>query len=194
MSKTYSREDLLAAIAAWQAWSVANLCFSQVEGQTKLLLGQRRQPPTAIPEPGQYALIGGFNDILPGPAMFADLANAHMLHQISLRHGDHYTSGDFVPCEFPMEIISAPLNTPLGPLPIKRVSNMRLVWIDPDAIPAIMPQNKIANVQWVTLEELSTLALAKQLTFPHQVEMVMQIFPQVRSAQDVQLLKPGWTR
>lgn len=172
---TLTSEDIQAAAQSWLAWSATNICFSEVDGQVKLLLGVRGQPAASIPEPGQYCLIGGFNTVVPGPAMFEDVADAHLKAQLGLLPGQFLASG-FLPCEYHMREITESLKTAVGPLHIKRVAFDRVVWVGEDEIETIKPQGKLSDVRWVTKEEFDALVNTGQLSFPHQVDHVFEAF------------------
>jgi len=191
--KTYTTEEIAAATQSWLAWSATNICFSEVDGVTKLLLGIRGQPAQSIPEPGQYCLIGGFNTVVPGPAMFEKAANAHMKAQLGLDWEGHYLASDFLPCEYDMTEITEPLKTALGPLDIKRVAFDRVVWIREDFVPEIQPQGKISGIQWVTKEEFEALFDTGELSFPHQAQHMFDAF-QIAENSDysIDCFGPEW--
>ena len=112
-------EEVAKMIRSWLAWSATNIIFGP---DGRLLLGVRSNAEQrAIPEPGDLALVGGFNTVLDGPAMWADVANAHAKAQLGIDLTPEQCS-PFLPCEYDMAEITEPLKTPQGELVIKRVA------------------------------------------------------------------------
>lgn len=175
LNEAMTADELNTMTRSWLAWSATNIVFARFVGGPKLLLGLRAVPAQSIPEPGDYALVGGFNTILPSPAMFADVANAHLKAQLGLEVSADQC-GDFMPCEYPMEEISAPLKTPNGALPIKRVAFDRLVLLEAAQVAAATPMGKLKAIEWVDGVQFETLVGTGKLSFPFQIDHVREGF------------------
>ena len=191
----YSPEEIQAMTRSWLAFSATNIVFREDDnGTIQLLLGDRAKPAMSIPEDGRWCLIGGFNTF-DGLTMWADVADAHLAAQLGITVEPHQCSG-FLPCEYDMAKITAPLNTPFGQLPIKRVAFDRIVLLTPAQAAALKPQGKLGDVRWVTLAEFQTLAELKGpegLSFPHQVAHVETAFDLLDSCfLPLNQLTPRW--
>lgn len=166
-------------IKSWLAYSATNICFTP---DGKLILGDRSEKyeeanGRAIPEPGSICLIGGFNTN-PLLNMFSAIANWHLENQIGVKVKESQCS-PFLPCEYDMkELEDKPLNTPDGSLYIKRVAFDRLALLTREQVSEIqLPEGgKIKRIHFVTKEELLEMYAAGKVSFPHQMNHVLDAF------------------
>lgn len=125
LNKIFGEAEVAEMTKSWMAFSATNIIFC--EGN--LILGVRNNAvERSIPEAGDFALIGGFNTVVTGPAMFEEIANAHVEDQLGIELEPSQCS-DFLQCEYNMLEITKPLKTPNGEIPIKRAAFDRIVHI-----------------------------------------------------------------
>lgn len=160
---------------SWIAFSATNIPFQNGE----LILGVRSNlEPRGIPEGGDLALWGGFYfGIKSGFKMFAEIANAHFKNQASIDLQENQCS-PFLHCEYNMYEITEPLNTPFGPVHIKRVAFDRIVHLNNDQEIICNPSGKIKTFQRYNQQEWLTL-LEKEhenISFPFQAGHITRAF------------------
>ena len=173
LTQIMEQDELDGMLKSWLAWSATNIMFFP-DGD--LLLGVRSNAEVrSIPEPGDLALIGGFNTVVAGPAMFRDAADAHAKAQLGIVLTPDQCSG-FLPCEYEMADISEPLKTPQGALNIKRVEFDRIVVLTDEQVTALKPQGKLRDYLKVSREEFNNMVDGGDISFPHQVEHVRMVF------------------
>lgn len=140
-------------VQTWLAFSATNIPFTE---DGKLILGILPQDdvPNAIPENGPTCLIGGFNGgLVAGPCSFADLADAHAKKMLNLDVSKCLKVSSFSICEYPAEAMEAPLNTPFGSFPIKRVAFERYIVLSKEQFNNIEVAGKIVSIKTVSYEE-----------------------------------------
>ncbi|PIZ31500.1 MAG: hypothetical protein COY40_01835 [Alphaproteobacteria bacterium CG_4_10_14_0_8_um_filter_53_9] len=186
LSDHYTADEIGNLLRSWLAFSATNIMFDVTGKVPRLLLGLRKAPAASIPEPGAYSLgAAGFNTVVPGPAMLEDVANAHAKAQLGIELNADQCS-PFLPCEYTMADISDPLNTLFGPLNIKRVAFDRIVFLDDNQMAALQqlkddnlhfPEgSKLKAIQFMTWEEFRNLEGTGTLSFPFQVDHVLDGF------------------
>jgi hypothetical protein len=160
---------------SWLAWSAGTYLFLP-GNKVRLLLGIRAMPPDSIPEDGDLCLTAGFNTFLPPPAKWAAAADEWLLANLGLTLRPEQCS-DFLPVEYDMANITAPLLTSVGSLRIKRVAVQRLGMITEEQADSIQPRGKLKGTLPVTAGEFEELVReGKRISFPHEVELVRQAF------------------
>lgn len=161
LNEVLGQDGVATMIRSWMAWSATNIMFGP---DGKLLLGVRSNAePRAIPEAGDVALVGGFNTVIDGPAMFRDVADAHAKVQLGIVLTPEQCTG-FLPCEYEMADMDGPLKTPQGVLNIKRVAFDRIVVLTEEQVAAIVPTGKLRDVVWATREEFEAMVEAGTLS------------------------------
>lgn len=188
LTHTLGADGLEKMTRTWLAFSATNIVFNS-EGN--LILGLRKAPAEAIPEPGDYVLIGGFNTDVPGPAMFSDVADWHARAQLGLTLTPEQCS-DFLMCEYDMKSITAPLNPPYGKMPIKRVAFDRFVVLTKKQEAAMVPGGKIKATRVITEEEFTEMVTnsPESLSFVHEIDHVYQAFTAVREVIGMDMIDP----
>lgn len=172
LTKIMPSEELEAMHRSWEAWSATNIMFTP---DGKLVLGLRTVKPESIPEPGDYALVGGFNTLVAPPAMRRDVADAHAKDQLNIDLVPGQSS-TFLPCEYEMSEIKDPLKTSNGPIHIKRTAFDRITLLTKEQVESLQPQGKLKGVECVTEQQFERLVESGKLSFHHQIEHVRMAF------------------
>jgi hypothetical protein len=189
LTDIYPPDQINQRIRSWLIWSATNIVIGP-DGRL-LLIVRSNAEERAIPEPGDLALVGGFNTVVNGPTMFGAVADAHLKAILGLTVQQEQCS-DFLPCEYDMENTDGPLNTPFGVLDIKRVAFDRIVLLDEGDVARITPQGKARDIVWMTETEFRH-TIAKDgyggISFPYQIEHVLAGF---RFAGQRRVPKVAW--
>ena len=176
LTQLMEQGELDAMLRSWAAYSATNIVFGP---DGRLLLGVlSKSASRTIPEPGDLVLIGGFNTLLPGNSSFAEVATAHAMAQLGIVLMSGQCS-DFLPCEFPMAEITAPLMTPYGPMFIKRIAFERVVVLNGTQVSSLQPQGKLRDVVWLTSSEFEDMIRKSGISFPYEIEYVRMAFEMV---------------
>lgn len=179
--KTFPLPTIQEATGSWAAFSSGRAIFNR---KAELLTGWRTDIPRAIPESGEVALAAsGFNNVVKGPAMLDAIADKHGENLLGVKIPQAMCSPDFRPCEYDVQVIKAPLGTPLGPLDIKRIAFSGIALVD-DAVAesfTLQEHPKIKSIGWVSEERMRELEAGGQLSFPHQMAHVYRMYAVVRA-------------
>ncbi|MBI1308367.1 MAG: hypothetical protein GC129_00715 [Proteobacteria bacterium] len=183
--KRFSLNDIRAGMPSWLAYSSGRMNFNQ---KGEILLGWRTETPRAIPENGEVALAtSGFNNVVPGPAMYAQVADAHALAMIGLVPPREQCTPDFRPCEYDVKAMPAPLGTSFGPLDIKRVAMSGICLMDDETAEQVkfVSHPKLKSISWESEARVRELEKESKLSFPYQVEHLYRAFEVVRALLDI---------
>jgi hypothetical protein len=163
------------ANASQLAFSVSTLPFTP---KGELVLGVRATRPESIPEVGDLCLTAGFNTYVPGPAMWAAAADAWLLANLGLQL-DSAQCSDFLPVEYDMAKIRAPLKIVEDLWDIKRVAFHRLAGLTNEQVESLRPQDRLTDVFKVNRERFEAL-LDTKVSFPHEFDFVRRAFDIVK--------------
>ena len=169
-------------VQTWLAFSATNIVFTPTGELILGVLKDIHSPEKAIPETGNFCLIGGFNGgVVDGPCSFKELADAHLKNMLSLDVKDCLYTTQFTHTEYPAEAMETPLNTPYGSFPIKRVAFERIVVLSGKQMREMQPQGKIKNIWTVNYDDFmdDMFQYPEDSRFQHQLDTVKKAFEQV---------------
>ncbi len=173
-----------AMVQTWLAFSATNIVFTPTGELVLGVLKDIHSPEKAIPETGNFCLIGGFNGgIVDNPCSFKELADTHLKTMLSIDVKDCLYTTQFTHTEYPAEAMEKPLNTPYGSFPIKRVAFERIVVLSEKQMREMQPKGKIKNIWTVNYGDFmdDMFQYPEDCRFQHQLDTVKKAFKQVHA-------------
>ena len=171
-------------VQTWLAFSATNIVFTPTGELVLGVLKDIHSPEKAIPETGNFCLIGGFNGgIVDNLCSFKELADTHLKTMLSIDVKDCLYTTQFTHTEYPAEAMEKPLNTPYGSFPIKRVAFERIVVLSEKQMREIQPKGKIKNIWTVNYDDFmdDMFQYPEDCRFQHQLDTVKKAFKQVHA-------------